>query len=773
MPDQCRPPKYYSVKVGGPVAEQVQASCNYQTEPGKPHPLGSTLDKKGVNFSLYAERATRVELLLFHNDTDPQPFQIIALDPLTNKFFNYWHVYVCDLPVGTHYGYRVTGPVHPDLHGRGDRHDPSKVLIDPYARGNSDALWNRSRATEKGFDNVACAMRSVVVDTENYDWEGKWGEDRPRNRSLTEVIIYEMHVRGFTQSPTSGVKHPGTFLGVIEKIPYLKELGVTAVELLPIFDFDEKNVLPNKNPNGQALTDYWGYNPFTFFAPQFSYCVDPVAGQHVIEFRDMVKELHKAGIEVILDVVFNHTDEGNGDGPTISFRGLANSTYYHLSREDKQYYYEHTGVGNMVNANHPITQKMIIEALEYWVNEMHVDGFRFDLASVLTRDQDGRPIPYPPVIWAVETSDALAQTKVIAEAWDTGLYQVGSFPGQRWGEWNGRYRDAIRKFVKGDKDYLEGQALIGRVAEVISGSANLFQDEDELPTNSINFITAHDGFTLNDLVSYNGKHNEANGWQNRDGADNNMSWNCGIEGPSTDPEVEKFRNRQIKNFAVILMVSQGVPMFVAGDEVRQTQYGNNNAYCQDNEITWFDWTLVEKHHEIFRFFKEMIAFRQQHHTLRRRQFFDGQKNIRGLPDISWHGCRLEPPNWNDPTGTALSFTLGGIPDTQGMNDTDIHVMLNMHWEELDFDLPNVPGRQWYYIVDTSLPSPDDILASGEVPGDNRRVNGLSYRVRPRSAVVLISRDELSQNGRSQAGNGRRHKETPQNGNGHTASQVSR
>jgi isoamylase len=725
-----RLPNYHIIDTGGVATLQ---KTRYELERGQPHPLGATPDADGINFSLFADRATSVTLLLFSADDQVAPYTTIELDPARHRTFSFWHIYVRGLRPGVHYAYRVDGPR--DLSGIGTRYDRNKVLLDPYARGNTDTLWDRVAACQPG-DNLATSMRSVVIDQTSYDWEN----DRPLNRPLNETIIYEMHVRGFTRSPTSGVQHPGTFDGIVEKIPYLRELGITTIELMPVFDFDEKERLRISPVTGQPLTNYWGYDPFNFFSPQSAYCIDAEHGNHLTEFRDMVKALHRAGIEVFLDVVFNHTGEGDHRGPTISYRGLANSTYYHLSPEHKEYYMNYSGCGNSLNANHPVTQKLIVEALEYWVREMHIDGFRFDEAVILCRDQNGAPMIYPPVIWQIELSDALANTKVIAEAWDAaGLYQVGYFPGNRWGEWNGRYRDAIRHFVKGDQGFIENRTMIGRVADAIAGSADIFQAGGELPTNSINFVSAHDGFTINDLVSYNWKHNEANGEGNNDGSDNNLSWNCGAEGDTDDLAIEALRKRQVKNFAAILMLSQGIPMFIAGDEVRRTQKGNNNAYCQDNELAWFDWRLVEKHQETLRFFRELIVFRKRHHTLRRRGFFTGQQNPRGLYDIAWHGCRLYHPGWNDPSSTVLAFTMGGFPDDQNPDDTDLHVILNMHWQDLDFDIPPLVGRQWYYAIDTSLAAPVDILEDGVEPGEEARVIGPVYRARGRSVVVLISR----------------------------------
>ena len=693
-------------------------TIKYQVEPGRANPLGATPDKNGVNFSIFSEHATSVELLLFEQYDDPEPTQIIQLNPRINKSFYIWHIYVRGLKPGIFYGYRVDGPQ--DLHRMGHRFNKNKVLLDPYAKGINNVLWNRADALGSK-DNVNTSMRSVVIDTSDYDWEG----DRPLNHPMSETIIYEVHVGGFTRSPSSSCNHSGTFSAIVEKIPYLQELGITAVELLPIFDFDEKQTL--REVNGQPLKDYWGYNPHSFFAPEISYCSSPGKVSPITEFRDMVKALHKAGIEVILDVVFNHTDEGNHDGPTINFKGLDNSVYYHLVTSDHQYYMDYSGCGNTVNCNHPMVEKLIIDCLEFWVKEMHVDGFRFDEGSILSRGQDGVPLVHPPVIWHIETSESLANTKIIAEAWDAGgLYQIGYFPGYRWAEWNGRFRDDIRSFVKGDP------GLIGAVATRIAGSADLYQASGHLPINSVNFITCHDGFTLNDLVSYNYKHNEANGEGNRDGIDENLSWNCGFEGETDDSEIDALRRQQIKNFVAILFLSQGVPMIVAGDEARRTQNGNNNAYCQDNEISWFDWHLVEKNADIFRFFKRIIEFRKCHcnPTLRRRHFFSGEVNERGLTDITWHSTKLFSPDWNDLSSRVIAFTMGGFD-----GNADIHVMLNMYWEELYFEIPCIQGREWYKVIDTAESSPMDIVESGK----ETLVAGDICLVKPRSVVVLISK----------------------------------
>ncbi len=688
---------------------------SYVTEDGAPHPLGATILPNGVNFSLFSGDATGVELLLFDEHDSPQPIQTITLVPSKNKTFHFWHVFVKGLKAGAHYAFRVNGPSRPQA---GLRYNHNKVLIDPYARGNTKSVWNRINACD-GSDNVATSLRSVVIDPSDYDWEG----DKPLNRPIGDTIVYETHVRGFTKSPSSKVKHSGTFAGLIEKIPYLKELGVTAVELMPIFDFDE--TAPLRMVDDKPLWNFWGYSTMGFFAPHSACCVRPEEGSHLKEFRDAVKALHKAGIEVILDVVFNHTDEGNEHGPTFCFRGLGNRAYYFLVPQHLEYYMDYSGCGNTFNCNHPIVEKLIVECLRYWVREAHVDGFRFDEGSILSRGEDGAPLPHPPLVWAIELAEDLMDTKLIAEAWDAaGLYQIGHFPGDRWGEWNGRYRDTIRRFVRGDA------GIVGQVADAIGGSASLYQARGGLPTNSINFVTCHDGFTLNDLVSYNGKHNEANGEGNADGINDNLSWNCGAEGETSDAGIETLRERQIRNFLTILMLSRGVPMVLGGDEVRRTQKGNNNAYCQDNEINWFDWSAPGKHAGMLRFCRLMIEFRKAHAAVRRNDFFNGEANARGLTDVTWHGARLASPNWGDGQGRALGFTLAGFDQ-----DPDIHVMMNMFWEAVDMDIPAVGGHVWARVVDTSLPSPSDILE----PGAEAAWPGQTYPVNPRSVVVLVNR----------------------------------
>jgi isoamylase len=697
-----------------PLCDGFLGTPPFPVEAGSPHPLGATPSPAGVNFSLASSNATGVELLLFSAHDSLDPFQTIRFDPSVNKTFHCWHAFVRGLKPGVHYAYRVDGR----FDSAGQRFNKNKVLIDPYARGNSNSLWDRGSACTPE-DNLRTSMRSVVIDHSGYDWEG----DKPLNRPMEESVIYEAHVRGFTQSATSGVRHPGTFAGLTEKIPYLKDLGINAVELLPIFDFDETAVL--RVVDGKPVHNYWGYSTLGYFAPQSSYCLEPEFGGHLREFRNLVKAMHKAGIEVILDVVFNHTDEGNHQGPTYSFKGIDNRSYYLLVPWALQYYLDFSGCGNTLNCNHPLVGKLVMDCLRYWVRETHVDGFRFDEGSILSRGEDGEPAVHPPLVWGIELDEDLADTKLIAEAWDAaGLYQIGHFPGDRWAEWNGRYRDDVRRFVRGDP------RLVGAIASRLGGSADIYQERGGSPLNTINFVTCHDGFTVNDLVSFNQKHNEANGEDNRDGNNDNLSWNCGAEGDSDDPNIDLLRNRQVRNFMAILLLSRGIPMFVAGDEIRRTQRGNNNPYCQDNEINWFDWTLVSKNSDLLRFCRSMIRFRKMHAAIRRDQFFNGSVNERGLKDVSWHGTKLNNPGWDDPAARALAMTLAGFG-----GDPDLHVMFNMFWDSLDFELPVVPGRRWCVAIDTAQASPHDIADPGSEPD----VLGNMYRVEARSVVVLVNR----------------------------------
>lgn len=690
---------------------------------GSSHPFGSTPTEAGTNFSLFSANATAVQLLIFEKPNDRDPICVIDLDPDLNRSFNIWHVFVANVLPGMGYGYRVDGPREP---WNGHRYDPEKVLVDPYSHGNSLELWNRGSACVPG-DNLHTSIRSVVIDLQDYDWEG----DERLNRDMADSVIYEVHVGGFTKDPSSGVQHPGTYVGLIEKIPYLKSLGVTAVELLPCCSFDCKDIL--KEHDGRKLVNYWGYSTMGYFAPHQAYCIAPETGSHIREFRDMVKALHKAGIEVIMDVVFNHTDEGNHQGPTFSFKGIDNSTYYYLTGPNgsKEFYYDYTGCGNTFNCNHPVGEKLILDSLRFWVEQMHVDGFRFDEGSVLSRGEDGSPMEHPPVVWAIELDDILGRSKVIAEAWDAaGLYQIGYFPGARWAEWNGKYRDCIRRFVKGDP------GIISEVAARITGSADLYQGRHEQPINSVNFITAHDGFTLYDLTAYNEKHNWANGEGNNDGITDNLSWNCGAEGDTEDKWINDLRKRQIKNFATIHLLSMGVPMIVGGDEFMRTQGGNNNTYCHDSEINWHNWTQVESpdSQEMIRFWSMMIKKRISYINHFRGKFFSGKQNKYGFGEVNWHGTRLNQPNWGDDQSRCLAVTYGDTAE-DGDQLANVHCMFNMYWDAVEFEIPRVEGLRWYRTVDTGQPTPNDISEPSDMP----RVDTPTYLVGGRSVVVLVTR----------------------------------
>ncbi|HEY3275015.1 MAG TPA: glycogen debranching protein GlgX [Syntrophorhabdaceae bacterium] len=678
---------------------------------GLSFPLGATIYPEGVNFSVFSKGSAAVHLLLFDHVDDAKPSCVIELDRHRNRIYHYWHVFVPGITRGQHYAYKVQGPYAPEL---GLRFDPNKVLLDPYGRYvASPAGYSRDAARKPG-DNTAWAMKSVVADLSAYDWEG----DVLLRRPFTKTVLYEVHVGGFTRHPSSGVAPElrGTYRGLIEKIPYLKDLGVNAVELLPIFSFDAQDATP-------GLENYWGYSPVSFFSPHGGYGSrkDPVGV--LDEFRDMVKALHRAGIEVLLDVVYNHTAEGGRDGPTFCFRGFANETYYILDK-NKASYADYTGCGNSLNANESVCRRMIVDSLRYWVQQMHVDGFRFDLASILSRDRDGRPMASPPVLWDIESDPVLANAKLIAEAWDAaGLYQVGSFIGDSWKEWNGKFRDDIRAFLKGDN----GAART--VAYRISGSPDIYRHEEREPEQSVNFVTCHDGFTLNDLVSYNGKHNEANREKNRDGADHNLSWNCGIEGPTDNLEIETLRNRQVKNFLALTLFSVGTPMLLMGDEMRRTQGGNNNAYCQDNETSWLDWTLLTRHGDIHRFCKKMIALRQSRELSAERLVMTLNELLSRQP-IQWHGVTLDSPDWS-PDSHTLAAT-AAISEGKVL----LHLMVNAYWGQLYFEIPpaGVDFGPWQKLIDTYLNPPDDVCGWADAPV----VRGMTYPVQSRSVVLLSS-----------------------------------
>jgi glycogen operon protein len=653
-----------------------------------------------------------VELLLFDRVEDARPARIIPIDPASNRTYHYWHVCVPHIQPGQIYAYRANGPTEPRKGGRFDR---AKVLLDPYGRGVAvPPNYSRDAACRKG-DNAATAMKSVVVDSSSYDWEG----DKPLRHPSSQTVVYEMHVRGFTRHPNSGVweKTRGTFKGLIDKIPYLQHLGITAVQLMPTFQFD-----PQACPPG--LTNYWGYMPVSFFAPHQAYSSnkDPLAA--VSEFRDMVKALHRADIEVILDVVYNHTAEADHRGPTQSFRGLDNATYYLLEQHGTRYA-DYSGTGNTLNANQPIVRRMIVDSLRYWVEEMHVDGFRFDLASILARDTSGHVMANPPVLWDVESDPVLAGTKLIAEAWDAaGLYQVGSFIGDSWKELNGRFRDDVRSFFRGDPN------SAARFADRFLGSPEIYAHEEREAEQSVNFVTSHDGFTLNDLVSYDHKHNQANGEDGRDGTDDNRSWNCGVEGPSNDPSIECLRNRQVKNFLTVTILSLGMPMILMGDEVRRTQYGNNNAYCHDDETTWFDWSLVTKHADLHRFVSLLIARRLLRDIEPERRRVSLNQRLREATK-AWHGIKLDQPDWGEHSHS-LAFS-AEITREQ----LCFYVILNAYGEPLEFELPPVNkgcGDGWRQWIDTALESPRDIVEWRTAPS----VSGSVYRAGEHSVAVLFA-----------------------------------
>lgn len=671
----------------------------FKVHKGRPHPLGATPDKKGVNFSVFSRHATSVELLIFDRADNPQPIQIITLDPIINRTYHFWHVFLEGIKPGYFYAYRVDGPWDP---GAGHRFNRNKVLIDPYSRGIDYTLWKRE-TSQGDTDNLTTSLRSAIIDIEQYNWEG----DKPLNLPLEETIVYELHVGNFTNSPTSGCKHPGTFAGLVEKIPYLKSLGITAVEIMPVFDFDTGD-----------LKNVWGYGTIGFLAPESSYCTSPSKASHVKDFRDMVKALHKAGIEVILDVVFGYTTEGDQNGPTLCFKGFDNSVYYQLSPEDRQYYMNFSGCGNTLNCNHPVVAKFVLDCLEYWVDKMHVDGFRFDEGSLLSRDQFGNLVEYPHVVWNIDLSHKLAHTKIFAEPWDAGgAYLVGSFPGRRYVEWNGRFRDDMRRFVRGD------MGLIPTIAGRITGSADLYEHSGRSPLNSLNFIAAHDGFTLYDLVSYNEKHNEANGENNQDGVNDNLSWNCGIEGETDNPDVNLLRLKQMRNFMTLLFLSKGIPMITMGDEIARTQKGNNNAYCHGDELTWFNWDNIHKNSAILEFVRRVVAFRKKH-----RFFYDNDLFVKydeAGPEIKFHGCALNAPGWDNPESRVIAFTI----------QDKVHVMVNMGDEGTAFELPELKDHKWYLAVDTG----DEGVGACKI-GEEKpipRVN--NFYVEEKSIVVLVAK----------------------------------
>jgi glycogen operon protein len=675
---------------GAPAAAVKDARSGLVTSRGACRPMGATVRPDGVNFAVFSRHAQAVSLVLFE-DGQPEPFAEL---PMEHRTGDVWHLFVHQLKPGVVYGYRVQGPFTPRA---GHRFNARTILLDPYAKiiSGGHPWGGRHRAPRLG-----------KVAAEDFDWDN----DAPPNTPLAQTVLYELHVRGYTRHPSSGVQHPGTFLGLVEKIPHLKSLGVTAVQLMPALEFDEYDV-PRKHPQtGAPLVNYWGYAPLSFYAPKAGYAVK--AGQQAREFKEMVKAFHRAGLEVILDVVYNHTCEGNEDGPASSFRGLDNATYYMIDKEGR--YYNHSGCGNTLNCNHPVVRDLILDSLVELVAEYHVDGFRFDLAAILGRGTDGKPLEEPTLIRHIAEHPVLAGTKLIAEAWDaSGLNLVGKFPlWGRWAEFNGHFRDDVRRFVRSEAD------ATAAVAKRLSGSLDLYGNTARHPYHSINYVTCHDGFTLWDLVSYDKKHNHANGENNHDGWDHNFSYNCGHEGPTDNPHVKALRQRQARNLLALTLLSQGVPFLLMGDEFGRTQQGNNNAYCQDNEISWVDWTLAQRNAGLVRFTAMMVALRKKHFTMTREQF---------LARVSWHGTKVGDPDWTGQSRT-LAMRLAGAPGQPGF-----YVMFNMHWEAHRFMLPTAEGR-WRRLVDTNLPSPDDVVEEKNAvplnPADH-------YFVSPRSAVVLM------------------------------------
>ena len=683
-------------------------SLDFELNPGTPLPLGPTLVRDGVNFAIVSEHATEATLVI-QIPYESEPIFEFPLDPVLNRTGNIWHAFLRGLDPSVEYGFRFDR--FPNESPQVFRFDPDQILLDPYAKAtNRDWSWGeRSRERQ---------LRSVVVSSA-FDW----GLDKPLRISLSDSIFYELHVRAFTQHPTSGVSRAGTFAGLTEKIPYLKDLGVTAVELLPICEFEETRTDRIDPSSGEKLLNLWGYQPVSFFSPNAAHSAVGNSRGAIAEFKSMVREFHDAGIEVILDVVFNHTGEGGSDGPTLSFRGIDNPLYYILEPRSGRYL-DYTGCGNTLNCNHPIVREMVLDVLRHWVSEYHIDGFRFDLASALGRGPAGEVLPNPPLLEHIVADPCLADVKLIAEAWDSaGLYQVGQFPAYgRWAEWNGKFRDDIRRFVKGDA------GMLPAIASRLTGSADLYQHSDRQPFHSVNFVTCHDGFTLSDLVSYNEKHNEANGEENRDGSSDNFSWNCGAEGATNEESVLRLREKQVRNLATLLMMSHGVPMILYGDELGRTQLGNNNAYCQDNELAWLNWDLNPTRRDLHRFFKHLIHFRRQHSVLRRDRFEPLSPDT-GVK-LDWHGTHLFSPDWSfDSRSIALHLSGGDAEQPE-----HIFLIANAYWSDLTFDLPQLDGKRWARFVDTSLSPPRDICPPGqEIPIEHSP----SYTVAGRSVVVLV------------------------------------
>ncbi len=702
---------------------------------GKPYPLGATVLPGRVHFGLVSYNATRVWLQLYDDPQARYPEYEFELDPKIHRTGGVWHIEVTGIGPGALYMFRVDGPFAPE---KGLRFNPNIPLLDPYAKaltGNFRWDLREAFAYEPESPLVDLSYRTrvdagklpkcIVVDDE-FDWQG----DRPINRPLQESVIYEAHVRGLSRHPSAGVQHPGTYRGVIEMIPYLQELGITSLELLPIQEFDEfENVRFNPD-TGEQLTNYWGYNTIAFFAPKSGYAADGTLGEQVREFKEMVRALHAAGIEVILDVVFNHSGEGNEWGPTLNFRGIDNTTYYMLE-EDPRYYRNFSGTGNTMNCNNPVMRTFIMECLHYWVVEMHVDGFRFDLGSILGRDEHGNLLENAPIVDRIANDPLLSSTKIIAEAWDAGgAYQVGAFQG-RWAEWNDRFRDDVRRYWRGDRN------TTALMATRFSGSSDLYHAGGRKPFHSINYVTAHDGFTLRDLVSYNRKHNRANGEGNRDGHDHNFSYNYGEEGESRSSPVRELRLRQMKNLMATLLLSLGTPMLLSGDEFGRTQRGNNNAYCQDNALSWNDYTLLREYDGLYRFTRMLIALRKHHPVFTRPEFYTGVDNSRNeRNDIEWFDCHGAHMDWTCGGCGCLAIYIDGTEmQLHGAReDDDFYIIMNTAREDQSFTVPSPPeGLRWVRVIDTAKRSPGDIYPPGsetELGPDSQVV------LEQRSLVVL-------------------------------------
>lgn len=677
--------------------------CGFQVRPGFFLDFGATVIPGGVNFTIQSHKATSCELLLFHREAE-EPFAVLPFPDNYRIGFCYSMI-VFGLDIEEfEYAYRLDGPYDEK---KGLRFDRTKILLDPYARAvTGQSHWGHKNNPQHGY-------RARVVHS-NFDW----GQQRHTSIPMEDLIIYELHVRGYTKDASSGVKHPGTFDGLKEKIPYLKELGVNAVELMPVFEFDEMRDARLIDEN--LLLDFWGYNPVSFFAPNTSYSSSKEYNREGMELKSLIKELHDQNMEVILDVVFNHTAEGNEFGSSFSFKGFDNQIYYMLTPDG--HYYNFSGCGNTLNCNHPVVQNMILDCLRYWVIEYRVDGFRFDLASILGRNEDGTPLHQPPLLRSLAFDSILGNVKLIAEAWDAGgLYQVGSFPSwKRWAEWNGRYRDDMRRFLKGD-DFLSQAA-----ARRITGSPDLYDPVFRGRNASVNFLTCHDGFTLYDLYSYNEKHNEANGWGNTDGADDNNSWNCGVEGDTTDPSVLALRRKMMMNACAVLMCSRGTPMFLAGDEFADTRYGNNNPYCQDNLISWLDWSLLEKNRALYEFFRYMIHFRKAHACIRK----DLEPSYLGFPSMSLHGLTPWKPDLPESSHTACVL-FSGYDDSLHKEDL-VFLAVNTHWCSAALTLPQLPdGYTWKIAVNTG-DKKQQTFTDSEIPAA-----GSSVLLGERSVIVFV------------------------------------